>query len=465
MQTVLKIHFSVSWPTRKAASRKKHGLTIIAGVEQWQQYCAQSQNHSVAESTLEFFNQLGAKPDLADWQVQQAIRAVKLWSTEVESGDWAAEFDWGGLLDQMRTLEEDHPTVLRENFPSHLRSYPPSPADRVVAANEREIIAELVAEYIQIIRKHKKAVRTEETYVGRFTRFIRFCLRRLGRSPLENPLENIELYLDYQALERQVAVGTQKQILCALIFFARHQLMIEEIELNFVRTNSGYRRPPIVLTKEEIDQLLSQLKDPWLRICRLLYGTGLRQIEGLRLRVKDLDFGQGIIVVHDGKGGKHRVVPLPEAMQSDLASHIAELKSEHDANLKLGQGAVHIPSALKRKYPNAPKEFAWQYIFPAAKLCAHPRSGEIARHHLHEKSLQNQFKNARRKTNIYKNATCHTLRHSFATHLLEAGYDIRTVQELMGHADVSTTMIYLHVMKRAGAGAPSPLDLPAAPMT
>ncbi|MDF1816962.1 MAG: integron integrase [Verrucomicrobiales bacterium] len=269
------------------------------------------------------------------------------------------------------------------------------------------------------------------------------------------------MFLDYVALERRVSVSTQNQTLNALVFFARYQLQIDEIALNFVRTESGYRRPPVVLTREEIDCILSHLKEPWDRICRLLYGTGLRQSEGLRLRIKDIDFGQKIIAVHDGKGGKHRVVPLPKAMEQDLSSHIAALKTRHDGWLRLGQGAVHIPSALKRKYPNAATEFTWQYLFPAARLCAHPRSGEVARHHLHEKLLQNQFKNALRKTTIYKKATCHTLRHSFATHLLEAGYDIRTVQEMMGHADVSTTMIYLHVMKKpGGVGAPSPLDLP-----
>ena len=189
-----------------------------------------------------------------------------------------------------------------------------------------------------------------------------------------------------------------------------------------------------------------------------MYGSGLRLIESLRLRVKDIDFGQGTIVV-DGKGAKTRIVPLPHALEPRLKEHLAKEKQNHLQDLAAGQGAVHIPEALLRKYPNATREWPWQYLFPSATLCAHPKSKRLARFHVHESSMQRQFKEATYKASLSKPATCHTLRHSFATHLLESGVDIRTVQDLLGHSDVSTTMIYLHVIKRPGAGGPSPLDL------
>lgn len=182
-------------------------------------------------------------------------------------------------------------------------------------------------------------------------------------------------------------------------------------------------------------------------------------MEALRLRVKDLDFGQGTIHIHDGKGGKHRVVPLPRALEARLEAHLRQADEKHRRDLAIGLGETHLPASLQRKYPNAATEWAWQYVFSAATICAHPRTGHVARHHLHEHSLQRQFREAARKSRIAKRVSCHTLRHSFATHLLESGIDIRAVQDLLGHGNVSTTMRYLHVMKRPGAGAPSPLDL------
>ncbi len=214
------------------------------------------------------------------------------------------------------------------------------------------------------------------------------------------------------------------------------------------------------MTREEVRSVFARLEDPWKLIAQVMYGSSLRLMEAMRLRVKEFDFGQGTITILDGKDGKHRIVTLPKAIESRLHEHLAKACEKHLQDLVVGAGDVHMPEALLRKWPNACREWCWQYVFPSMTLCPHPRSGKIARHHLHESSMQRQFRDAVRKAAIPKRATCHTMRHSFATHLLESGTDIRTVQSLMGHASVEITMIYLHVMKRPGAGGPSPLDLP-----
>ena len=191
-----------------------------------------------------------------------------------------------------------------------------------------------------------------------------------------------------------------------------------------------------------------------------MYGAGLRVSEAMGLRIKDLDFDRHTIQIHDAKGGKHRLVPLPRTLRDALTEHVTKLKEQHREQLASNCAAVHLPAALQRKYPNAPLEFPWSFLFPASKLCAHPQTGRFARYHLLEDSMQRQLKKALKKTSITKRVTCHTLRHSFATHLLDANADIRTLQDILGHADVSTTMIYLHPTDKKGAGAPSPLDLP-----
>jgi len=253
--------------------------------------------------------------------------------------------------------------------------------------------------------------------------------------------------------------STQKQALNAMVFLARKVFGQTDFTLEKPIPGHTQRRPPIVLTRDEVQAVLALLENPWKLAAQLMYGSGLRLMEALRLRVKDIDFGQGTIIVNDGKGAKHRGVPLPRALESRLKEHLAKEREKHANDLAGGCGDAHMPEALLRKYPNASREWPWQFLFPAATFCPHPRTGRIARYHVHEASMQRQFKDAVRKTRLSKPATCHTLRHSFATHLLESGIDIRTVQDLLGHTDVSTTMISLHVMKRPGAGGPSPLDL------
>ena len=266
-------------------------------------------------------------------------------------------------------------------------------------------------------------------------------------------------YLDYLALERNVSAATQKQALNAMVFLLRHVFGLGDFALEKPNPGHTHRRPPVVLTREEVHQVFGHLENPWRLAAQIMYGCGLRLAEALRLRVKDLDFGQGTITVHDGKGGKHRVVTLPRAIEQALGDHLASAEAAHARDLAAGQGATHLPDAIQHKYPAASRQWVWQYVFPASKLCPHPRTGRIARHHLHPDSMGRQFQAAVAKARIPKRATCHSLRHSFATHLLESGIDIRTVQDLLGHTTLETTMIYTHVMRRPGAGAPSPMDM------
>lgn len=218
------------------------------------------------------------------------------------------------------------------------------------------------------------------------------------------------------------------------------------------------KRLPVVLTRDEVERILTHLSGEYRLMAQLLYGSGLRLIECIRLRVKDIDFAQRQIIVRDGKGGKDRVTMLPASIVQPLQEHLQRVKRLHDQDLARGYGTVHLPYALERKYPNANREWSWQYVFPSDRLSTDPRSGKTQRHHLDESGLQKAVRQAAQRANIHKPVGCHTFRHSFATHLLQNGYDIRTVQELLGHKDVKTTMIYTHVLQRGGLAVRSPLD-------
>lgn len=406
----------------------------------------------------EFFQCLGRRATLPAWQFQQAVCAVAWFARDILHIPWAESFDWRGLADQAKPLEPDHRTHGRENI--HV---PPAKVAPAVPAGPLPETAEEVARICEEIRRAIRlgglSFATEQTYVHWNARFTRFCLIRLKQTPQDAGSHGITAYLSYLALERNVSASTQKQALNAMVFLARKVFGQTEFTLEKPAPAHTKRRPPIVLTRGEVQGVLALLENPWKLAAQLMYGSGLRLMEALRLRVKDIEFGQGTIIVNDGKGAKHRVVPLPRALETRLKEHLGKEAQKHDDDLAGGCGEVHMPEALMRKYPNACREWPWQFLFPSATLCPHPRTGRIARYHVHEASMQRQFKDAVRKARLSKPATCHTLRHSFATHLLESGIDIRTVQDLLGHTDVSTTMIYLHVMKRPGAGGPSPLDM------
>jgi len=307
----------------------------------------------------------------------------------------------------------------------------------------------------QAIRTRHYSVKTEEAYAGWVKRFIFFHHKR---HPTEMGEPEIARFLSSLASESHVSASTQNQALNALIFLYNHVLEKKIGLIEGVVRAKRSRRLPVVLTKDEVKIILKSLEgSSWLK-AMLLYGAGLRLMECCRLRVKDVDFSRNQIVIRAGKGDKDRYTMLPTAVQQPLQRHIEQVKRQHDDDLRLGLGRVALPNALERKYPNAAKEWGWQWVFPATSHYTDRITGEKRRHHLHESVLQRAFRDARLKAGIAKPATCHTLRHSFATHLLENGYDIRTVQELLGHKDVATTMIYTHVLNRGGRGVCSPAD-------
>jgi integron integrase len=268
----------------------------------------------------------------------------------------------------------------------------------------------------------------------------------------------MEQFLNFLAVEKKVAASTQNQALSALVFLYRQVLKQEFDWMENLQRAKRPARVPVVLTANEVKRLLAHLDGQNWLMASLLYGAGLRLMECIRLRVKDIDFDYRQITVRDGKGNKDRVTMLPDTCAEVLKRHLLKVKSLHEQDLDDGNGDVYLPFALERKYKNYGKQWAWQYVFPAPKTSIDPRSGKERRHHLDEKVLQRAVSKAARKARITKSATCHTLRHSFATHLLISGQDIRTVQELLGHKDVSTTMIYTPVLNRGGRGVRSPLD-------
>lgn len=306
------------------------------------------------------------------------------------------------------------------------------------------------------IRLKHYSLRTEQAYLQWVKRYILFHGKR---HPADLGKEEIESFLTSLAVDRNVAASTQTQALSAILFLYKEVLGIEPPWLpNLTRAKKPVRLPT-VLGRDEVQALLSQAEDPLLGlIMRLLYGTGMRLLEGLRLRVKDVDFARNEIVVREGKGNKDRVTMLPASLREALQAHLKVVRAQHDADLAAGRGEVWLPDALAAKYPNAARTWGWQYVFPAAGFSVDPRSGAVRRHHVDDKRVQRAVRKAAARAGLAKPVSPHTLRHSFATHLLESGYDIRTVQELLGHSDVSTTMIYTHVLNKGGRGVVSPLD-------
>ncbi len=309
-----------------------------------------------------------------------------------------------------------------------------------------------------LIRVLHYSIRTEEQYVQWIRRFIVFHGKR---HPTELGEANLEAFLTALAVDGKVAASTQNQAKSAILFLYREVLRTPLGWLGNVTVAKSPERLPVVLTRRETQQLLHEIRvaSPtyWL-VASILYGAGLRLLEALRLRIKDIEFERRELIVREGKGAKDRVTMLPSMIEQPFRLHLDKVKTIHAEDLSRGLGAVHLPYALARKYPNAEREWGWQYAFPASRPSTDPRTGVSRRHHLDEAGVQKVVKAALRATGITKQASPHSFRHAFATHLLESGYDIRTVQELLGHRDVATTMIYTHVLNRGGRGVVSPLD-------
>ena len=307
----------------------------------------------------------------------------------------------------------------------------------------------------EAIRRRHFSYRTEETYLQWMKRFILFSRKR---HPRELGAAEVTAFLNHLAVERHVAAATQNQALAALLFLYKEVIAEPLPWLDEVVHAKRPVRRPSVLTSSEAHKLLGKMHGTKWLMASLLYGAGLRLRECLKLRVKDVDFGYQQILVRDGKGGKDRITILPGQVVEPLQTHLAQVKLLHERDLEEGFGDVELPDALMRKYPRAPYEWAWKFVFPSYKRSVDRRTGVIRRHHVYENYLIRGVKEAARAAGIAKHVSCHTLRHSFATHLLENGYDIRTVQELLGHSSVETTMIYTHVMNKGGRGVRSPLD-------
>jgi integron integrase len=305
-----------------------------------------------------------------------------------------------------------------------------------------------------IHRKHY-SIRTEQAYIDWIKRFIIYHGKR---HPGEMAEEEVAEFLTHLARDLNVAASTQNQALSALLFLYKEVLKHEIGWLEKVERAKKPPKLPVVLSRAEVKQIFGHLHSVPKLMAGLLYGSGLRLMECVRLRIKDIDFELAQITVRDAKGGKDRITMLPQNMSEPLRRHLLRVKAQHEQDLEDGFGSVHLPFALARKSPKAAREWPWQYAFPSSRLSIDPRNGEKRRHHIAEGLLQSALKRAVDAAGIVKRANCHSLRHSFATHLLTKGYDIRTVQELLGHKDVSTTMIYTHVLNRPGIGVKSPLD-------
>ncbi|MEA3368756.1 MAG: integron integrase [Candidatus Ratteibacteria bacterium] len=372
-----------------------------------------------------FLSRLGAQKDISDWQVQQAEQALRLYIEHFLDGNTSK---------------------LYPNLPQNQQKHP--------------ILSEILSKMREAIRIKHYSYKTERSYIDWVKRFYNYIFNVKREDSNVHSLESDDVtsFLSHLAIKQRVSSSTQNQAFNALLFLFREVLKINLNNLGkTVRAKRGPKLP-VVLTVEEVQELFQHVKGKDLLSLQLLYGSGLRLMELARLRVKDIDFNANLLFVRSSKQNKDRSTMLPEHVKDKLRLHLKEVKSLHEKDLKDGYGEVYLPNAIERKYPNAAKDWCWQYVFPALKLSIDPRSGKIRRHHISEKSIQNSVKNALKKTGIAKHATVHTLRHSFATHLLMNGVNIREIQELLGHKNIETTMVYTHVLRDINIAPKSPLD-------
>jgi integron integrase len=403
----------------------------------------------------EYFRDMGRAERLQSWQFRQLITALRILFVDCLQVAWAAEVDWQYWMASAKELETPHATVARSHDPLTLSWHR---APRAVTNGKAEPQHEKVLQRLKVeIRRRHYSIRTEQAYVGWVMRYLAF---HGDADPRQLGPPAVAAFLEHLAVERQVSASTQNQALNALVFLYEQVLARPLGKGGTFRHARRPRTLPVVLSRSEVQRLLAAITSPtWALMAGLLYGSGMRLMECVRLRVQDVDFDDAQIVVRDAKGQKDRVVPLPQRYRQALRDHLAAVKRLHDEDVRRGFGEVYLPPVLARKSPQAAQEWRWQYVFPAGRLSVDPRSGKVRRHHVHENGLQKAIKKAAAAAGMTKRVNCHALRHSFATHLLEAGYDIRTVQELLGHANVSTTMIYTHVLNKPGVSVRSPADM------
>ncbi len=372
-----------------------------------------------------FLNYLDIQGNIADWQVNQADKAIHIYV---------------------------HNFLNKDKAPLH--------PNNLTADIQALDIPKIFIDMRKAIRIKHYAYSTERTYLDWVKRFFNYLHNTKRKDVLLNDISSASVkdYLTYLAVNKRVTASTQNQAFNALIFLFREVLQIDIGDLSkTVRAKRG-QRLPVVLSVEEVKDVFKYIHGVNGLILQLLYGAGLRLMEALRLRVKDIDFSTNLLFIRDGKGGKDRTTVLPESIKKDLKLHLKKINILHKEDIERGYGEVYLPYALERKYPNAAKEWHWQYTFPSSKLSAEPRTGVIRRHHIHEKTIQSSLKAAVRKAGIAKHVSVHTLRHSFATHLLMSGVNIREIQQLLGHKNIETTMIYTHVLRDTSKVPESPLD-------
>jgi integron integrase len=425
----------------------------VRRVEQYiSHYSDQKLANHTPEQVSSYLHRLGRERSLEDWQFVQTVRALQILFYKLLTTDWATDFDWDHWIDAAQTLEPGHVTLARE--PGH------SVADRLAESRDGTLLKNVwkihpqwLERLVTEIQRRDYSIRTEQTYLQWVCRFLAY-----HKDTHDYSGDHIVAYLEQLVIKRNVSASTQSQALNALVFFYKHVLERTVDDIGAFFRAKKPKRLPTVLSRAEVQALLGTMKGTHSLMISLMYGAGLRLMECVRLRVMDIDFAYEQIRVHNAKGKKDRIVPLPASLSERLTGHLETRKQIHDQDIANGFGEVYLPNALQRKFRYAAIDWRWQYVFCATKLAQDPRSGKIRRHHIHETSLQKVICKAVRKTRITKRVTSHTFRHSFATHLLEDGYDIRTVQELLGHADVSTTMIYTHVLNKGASAVRSPLD-------
>lgn len=422
-----------------------------------EQFIEHSPNIRLKNRTIQYVEQYiedqGREHWVESFHFAQIIDALRLLYVDFLKTPWAATFPWESLRAGSLKLQDSHVTIARDVKPL---SIPAIPKALNYNANPIEQARFLQEQLVIAIRTDQYSIHTEKSYTDWLDRYFRYFN---SFSPCNLTQEHVARYLSYLAVQRKVSPSTQKQVLCALVYFYRNVMGHSFVALSEFTKAKSARSQPLVLSQDEMKKLIHAITDPTFNLMAgLLYGTGMRLMECIRLRVQDIDFNYRRIIVIKGKGNKDRFVSLPSIYTERLEQHIKKVQLLHTKDIESGFGSVYIPQAFAKKHPTAATEFHWQYLFPASRIAFNSKLKCPSRHHIHESSLQKQIKKACQSVGLPKKVSCHTFRHSFATHLLERGCDIRTVQELLGHANVSTTMIYTHVLDGVDTTITSPLD-------